>query len=81
MEFIIVLMTSLAVLLSVSHCAVVLRQVSDVYLPYAYQVDGVTGLYGINKNALEQIAYDADTGIVYAAGRLECYPWFSKFTM
>ena len=51
-----------------SQSSVVLRPLSSIDIPYSYEVDGVTGLYGIEKDAVEQSAYDVNTGLVYTGG-------------
>ena len=66
--------------LHVSNAKVTLRSVSNLYLPYAYESDGVTGIYGIDKDAVEQSAYDVTSGLVYAAGeyRLQLFYFIIK---
>ena len=58
----------LLVLAPLCHTAIVLRLISSINIPYKY--DGVKEIYGIEKDSVEQSAYDADTGLVYTGGRL-----------
>nr|XP_054768551.1 mesenchyme-specific cell surface glycoprotein-like [Lytechinus pictus] len=44
-----------------------LESLAKLYIPYDYDSSG-NGLYGINKAAVEQSAYDEDARILYSAG-------------
>ncbi|XP_072036605.1 mesenchyme-specific cell surface glycoprotein-like [Amphiura filiformis] len=57
----------LALLTQDSYSAVILKPVSSINIPFAYDVGGA-GAYGIEKDAVEQSAYDEETGLVYIAG-------------
>ena len=61
-----------------SHSSIVLRPLSSINIPYDYEADGVTGLYGIEENAVEQIAYDANSGLVYTGGTFVCWLFLAK---
>ena len=55
-----------------SKSSVVLRPLSSINIPYYYEADGITGLYGIEQDAVEQSAYDVNTGLVYTGGEFVC---------
>ena len=45
-----------------------LRLLSSINIPYHYEADNITGLYGIEQFAVKKSAYDANSGLVYTAG-------------
>ena len=49
-----------------------LRLISSINIPYHYEADNITGLYGIEQFAVKPSAYgayDANTGLVYTADK------------
>ena len=54
-----------------SQSSLVLNPLSSINIPYDYEADGVTGLNGIEQDAVEQFAYDAISGLVYTGGTFD----------
>ena len=63
------LISLLAFLTQHSYSKVILEPVSSINIPYAYDA-GNSPIYGVDVDAVEQSAYDEDTGLVYAAGKI-----------
>ena len=63
----------LAIAAPLAQSTFVLRPVSSINIPFTYSYDdagALRGSFGIDRASVEQSAYDAETGLVYVAGKI-----------